>query len=253
MNIQSYIHLFRLDKPVGFLLLALPCWWGLTLSHAPIQLYIWFTLGAFFMRTAGCIINDIWDRHIDKHVERTQGRPITSGKISVSWAIFWFMILSMCGGGIWILLSFWTKIISLLFFVIACLYPLCKRFFDWPQLVLGICFNSGALLAYFETTGHLSKNILFIYVGGIFWTLAYDTIYALQDKKDDIKIGVKSSAITLGSHVNKAILGFYIASVLCFSCVNIHTLYAFFIIPYVLLRFERNYWYGVMILILIRF
>ncbi len=197
---HSFIQLSRLDKPIGIWLLMLPCWWGVALSYSPLQIDFYFNLFLFFigaisMRAAGCIINDLTDQKFDGMVERTRSRPLVSGKATPKQAFFYFIL--MCGIGlmVFLCLSSLAKTLSLIAFVLLFIYPWMKRITYWPQLILGLAFNSGVLVAYANTAQTLNSLIWLIYLTGILWTLAYDTIYAFQDIEDDLKVGVKSTAI----------------------------------------------------------
>ena len=210
-----YARLARLDRPIGWWLLLLPCWWGLALAAmdpgaAPDwRLALLFLAGAIVMRGAGCTLNDLADRDIDAKVARTRSRPIPSGAVSVGPAVLFLAL--QCAIGLIILLQFnrftvWLGAASLL---IVAVYPFMKRVTDWPQAVLGLAFNWGALIGWSAVTGSLTLPPLLLYAGGIAWTLAYDTIYALQDKEDDALIGVRSSALRLGNRAVPAIALFF--------------------------------------------
>ncbi|HEY8574158.1 4-hydroxybenzoate octaprenyltransferase [Phenylobacterium sp.] len=218
-GLRPWLKLGRFDRPTGIWLLMLPGWQGIALAAAERgarpdwRLLLAFFAGAALMRAAGCAYNDIVDRHIDAKVARTAGRPIPSGQISVKQA--WGFIAGCCLVALAILLSFPPLAIGLgvgsLALVAA--YPFMKRITWWPQAWLGLTFNWGALLGYAAATGNLSLAALFLYAHGVFWTLGYDTIYAVQDLEDDALAGVKSSARRLGSKVKPAVLGFYAVAV----------------------------------------
>jgi len=203
-DMQPYMKLARLDKPVGTWLLFWPCGWSLGLAASAgslpnPSLLALFGVGAFVMRGAGCTINDMWDRHIDKYVDRTKDRPISSGQVSLFDALVF--LGAQLGLGVLILLELnWYSVVlgaSSLGLVTA--YPLMKRFTYYPQLVLGLTFNWGAFLGWSATHGICDWNVcLPLYAAGISWTMIYDTIYAHQDKYDDIIIGMKSTAIKFG-------------------------------------------------------
>ena len=207
-RLRPYLRLSRLDRPVGAWLLFLPCVFATLLSAASSQaswVYIFHVLlvcmaGSWLMRGAGCTWNDIVDRKIDAKVERTKTRPIPSGQVTVRQAIAW-MIIQMIFAAIG-LLTFRTDVIflTLASIVIVAIYPFAKRFTYWPQLVLGLCFNWGALVAWSQISGGLSLSAYALNIAMIFWTLFYDRIYAFQDIDDDALIGVKSSAIALGKN-----------------------------------------------------
>ena len=205
-KLEIFIELTRLNKPIGFMLLFWPCIWGLTIAYdfsKSLDTYLYygllFFLGAVLMRSAGCIINDIADRKIDKLVERTKNRPIASGKISTQLAIIYSIIL--CSLAFLVLINFnlFTIIMALVSMPLAFTYPLMKRVTYWPQLFLGITFNYGLVLAWISVTNEISIIPIIFYFGAIFWTLGYDTIYGFQDIKDDEIIGVKSTSIKFKS------------------------------------------------------
>jgi 4-hydroxybenzoate polyprenyltransferase len=219
--IRPYLRLMRLDRPIGAWLLFWPCVFGLTLGAAaehqgfPNPLYIVLCgIGAVVMRGAGCTYNDIVDRDFDARVERTRGRPIPSGAVSVKAA--WMFALAQALLGLLILLLFSRYAIALgassLFLVVV--YPFMKRVTWWPQAWLGLTFNWGALFGYAAVTGGLALPAYLFYAGCFFWTLGYDTIYAHQDKEDDVLVGVKSSAIRLGAATKPWIYVFYTAAVI---------------------------------------
>ena len=252
-NIRLFIELTRLNKPIGFMLLFWPCIWGLTIAYNFNSSFnnflfygILFLLGAILMRSAGCIINDIVDRNIDKKVERTKNRPIASKKISVKFGLLYVFIL--CGLAFLVLINFnqFTIIMALLSMPFAFTYPLMKRFTYWPQLFLGITFNYGLVLAWTSINNEISLIPILFYIGAIFWTLGYDTIYGYQDIKDDEIIGVKSTSIKFKKNPKKFIFICYLIFIA--SLVFIGTLmnfkifyYLFLIIPIThLILFQIN-------------
>jgi len=209
--LRPWARLMRLDRPVGVWLLLWPCWWSVMLAGAAVDLDPWnsaiwgamlaFGVGAVIMRATGCIVNDLWDRDIDGKVERTAGRPIASGAISVGSAFLFMVALAMVGLGVLMWFNEWTVIVGLLSVPLIILYPLAKRFTYWPQIVLGIVFNWGALLGWCAVLDGLpGVPAVMLYIACFFWTLGYDTIYAHMDKADDVKAGVKSSALALGRY-----------------------------------------------------
>ena len=218
---KNYIYLMRLDKPTGFLLLFWPCSWGMAynLNYLHIS-YQWFYflflffVGSILMRSAGCIYNDIVDKEIDKKVERTKNRPLASGKVSLRNA--WILILTLCFLSLIILFQFNIKTIffSLSIIFIVLLYPFAKRFTYWPQLILGVVFNFGILLSWLSLNENFITGIIILYLSGIFWTVGYDTIYALQDIFDDKKIGVKSLAILLDKKIYQFLYIIYTVQIL---------------------------------------
>ena len=201
-QLKLFIDLTRLRKPIGYMLLFWPCAWGLTLAYDfsnDLGRYffylILFFLGAILMRSAGCIVNDILDKEFDKKVSRTKDRPIASGKTSVKLALFYVLILCFCA--LLVLLNFNTITILLALgsMPLAFTYPLMKRFTYWPQLFLGVTFNYGLLLGWTSVNQNLDIIPILLYIGAIFWTLGYDTIYGFQDIQDDEIIGLKSTSI----------------------------------------------------------
>ena len=201
-QLKLFIELTRLKKPIGYMLLFWPCAWGLTLAYdfsndlGKYFFYlILFFLGAILMRSAGCIVNDILDKEFDKKVFRTKDRPIASGQISVKIGIVYVLILCFCA--LLVLLNFnkITILLAISSMPLAFTYPLMKRFTYWPQLFLGVTFNYGLLLGWTSVNQNLDIIPLLLYIGAIFWTLGYDTIYGFQDIKDDEIIGLKSTSI----------------------------------------------------------
>ena len=211
-SLKHFIFLARLDKPVGIFLLFLPCLSGLFwINKYDSYWSILFLIGSILLRGAGCTINDLIDRNIDKKVERTKDRPIASGKITVLQGLIFFLLQCFAGLFIFLYLSFSSKIIALIAFVISCIYPLSKRYTNYPQFVLGISFNSGFLIAISQYEKITINDILF-YLGAVFFTVAYDSIYAVSDKKYDELIGVKSVPVKFGKNINFAVMFFYIIS-----------------------------------------
>ena len=215
-QLKLFIDLTRIKKPIGYMLLFWPCAWGLTLAYdfsKNLNDYffylILFFLGSVFMRSAGCIVNDILDKEFDKKVFRTKNRPIASNQISVRLAIFYVVIL--CLFAFFVLLNFntFTIILALGSMPLAFTYPLMKRYTYWPQLFLGITFNYGLILGWTAIKGQVDVVSVLLYIGAIFWTLGYDTIYGYQDIKDDEIIGLKSTSIKFKSNP-------YIFLILCY-------------------------------------
>ncbi|HEX3953919.1 MAG TPA: 4-hydroxybenzoate octaprenyltransferase [Stellaceae bacterium] len=209
---EPYARLARLDRPIGTWLLLFPGWWGIALAGPkwpnPVLLLL-FAIGAVAMRGAGCTLNDIADRDYDGQVARTRLRPLPSGRVTVLQAVA-FMAAQLAVGAV-ILLSLNRASITLGLSVLVLIgtYPFMKRITYWPQLFLGLNFNWGALIGWAAVTGSLGWPPLLLYAGGIFWTLGYDTIYAHQDKEDDARIGVKSSALALGPRTRPFLYLFY--------------------------------------------
>ena len=217
-QIKLFIDLTRLKKPIGFMLLFWPCAWGLTLAYdfsLNLNNYffylILFFLGSILMRSAGCIVNDILDKEFDAKVFRTKNRPIASGKISVKLAFTYSVIL--CLIALFVLLNFnkFTIILALCSMPLAFTYPLMKRFTYWPQLFLGITFNYGLILGWTAINGEINLVPILFYLGAIFWTLGYDTIYGYQDIKDDEIIGLKSTSIKFKGKEKKFLLICYVS------------------------------------------
>lgn len=203
----------RLDKPTGFMLLFLPCAFGLAyasyFTDVSFKKYLLFLYGSIVMRAAGCIVNDIIDRDIDKQVIRTKNRPIASGNISVFNALILAILLFIAGAIILFSLGSYAIYIGIFSVPLVLLYPLMKRVFAYPQVFLGITFNMGVIISFLYVMPKLDVFISLLYVGCIFWTLGYDTIYGYQDKKCDEKIGVKSVSITLDQYSSVLILVCY--------------------------------------------
>ncbi|MDF2365760.1 4-hydroxybenzoate octaprenyltransferase [Sneathiella sp.] len=215
-GLQPYMKLSRLDRPIGTWLLLLPCLWSLALAAPASELpniwyFILFSIGALVMRGAGCTLNDIADRDFDGKVERTKKRPIPSGQVTLFQAIFWLGL--QCLIGLLILLQFnlFAILLGAASLILVAIYPFAKRFTYWPQFFLGLAFNYGALLGWAAVKGSLEVAPIIMYLGGIAWTLGYDTIYAHQDKEDDVLIGVKSTALKFGAGTTRWLMGFYVA------------------------------------------
>lgn len=210
---RPYARLMRLDRPIGTWLLLLPCWWGVVLAGQGgipnIGLMILFALGAIVMRGAGCVVNDLYDRKLDAQVERTSTRPLASGEVK-PWQAILLLFGLLCIGFL-ILCAFnrATIIAGAASLLLVFIYPLMKRVTWWPQLFLGLTFNWGALLGWISVRGELGWPALLLYVAGIAWTLAYDTIYAHQDAEDDRKVGIKSTALLFGERSPRIVGGFY--------------------------------------------
>ena len=201
-QLNLFIELTRLKKPIGYMLLFWPCIWGLTLVYDFSQnknIYffylILFFLGAVLMRSAGCIVNDVLDRKFDKQVLRTKDIPIASGKISIKLSLFYAAILCLLAFIVLINFNLFTILLALASMPLAFTYPLMKRYTYWPQLFLGVTFNYGLILAWTSISGNINLIPIIFYIGAIFWTLGYDTIYGYQDIKDDEIIGLKSTSI----------------------------------------------------------
>jgi len=218
LSTEVYLRIMRLSQPTGVWLLMWPCWWGVALASpefpSPWTLLL-FLAGAFLMRPAGCVINDIADRKLDAQVERTKNRPLASGEMNVGQAVrLVICLLTLAFGVAWLLGAAVVKW-SLAAMPLVVLYPWMKRITWWPQLFLGLTFNWGALVGWVAVRGTIELPAILLYLGGVFWTLGYDTIYAHQDKNDDAQAGVKSSALRLGKHTKPALVVFYSLAVWC--------------------------------------
>ncbi len=227
-QLNLFIELTRLKKPIGFMLLFWPCIWGLTLVYdfnSSLNNYFFFSFlflaGSILMRSAGCIVNDIADKNFDQKVERTKNRPVASGKISVKLALIYSIIL--CGLAFLVLINFnkFTIYMALFSMPLAFSYPLMKRITYWPQLFLGITFNYGLVLAWISVSNDISLVAIAFYIGAIFWTLGYDTIYGFQDIKDDEIIGVKSTSIKFKNDPKKFLLFCYLVFIVSLIFVGI--------------------------------
>ena len=223
-QLNLFIELIRLKKPTGFMLLFWPCTWGLTVAYDfsnNVNFYIFylilFFLGSILMRSAGCIINDISDKEFDKRVKRTKDRPIASGKISIKLGLFYTAILCLFAFLILINFNWLTIIVAISFMPLAFTYPLMKRITYWPQLFLGITYNIGLILGWVSIKNNLDLIPIIFYIGAIFWTLGYDTIYGFQDIEDDERIGIKSTSIKFKNNAKKFLItcySFFIISIL---------------------------------------
>lgn len=221
-GVRPYLRLSRIDRPIGTWLLLLPCWWGLGLAVMadpaglrPFDLWIvaGCGIGAVLMRGAGCTWNDLTDRDLDAGVARTRSRPLPAGQVSPRGALAWLVAQALIAFGI--LLTFPPVAIGLgiLSLVPVCIYPFAKRFTWWPQVFLGLAFNWGALLGWAAHADGLAPAAVWLYSGGIAWTLFYDTVYAHQDREDDALIGIKSTARLFGARTKLALAGFLVAAV----------------------------------------
>ncbi len=240
-KINHFIELTRLKKPIGFMLLFWPCLWGLTIAfdfsnntYTFFKYCFLFLCGSVLMRSAGCIVNDIVDKDFDSKVERTKGRPIASGKISVRLGIVYSAIL--CLIALFVLLQFntLTIILAMCSMPLAFAYPFMKRITYWPQLFLGITFNYGIVLGWTSVNESLNFAIIILYIGAIFWTLGYDTIYGFQDIRDDEIIGVKSTSIKFKYNAKLFLSFCYSIFILCLLIVgnymNLNYLFFVFLI-----------------------
>jgi len=216
---RPYLRLARLDRPIGSWLLLMPCWWsvGLAGMHAGHFPSLWhivlFFIGAFAMRGAGCTWNDLVDRNLDARVERTRSRPIPSGQVTVAEATAFMLAQALVG--LLVLLQFnrFTVVTGLLSLLIVAIYPFMKRITYWPQIVLGLAFSYGALMGWPAAFGRLDWPALVLYAGSISWVIGYDTIYAHQDREDDLLIGIKSTALLFAENTRPMLALFYAGAV----------------------------------------
>ena len=215
-KIWLLINLARLNNPIGIFLLLFPCLLGITIASDQINLEIFtlFTLGAITMRSAGCIINDIVDRNLDKKTVRTKDRPLANEQLTLKEAYYFLLFLLIIGLLILIKLNQIVIILGLAIIPLIVLYPYMKRITYFPQLFLGIIFNWGVLMGYASIKNTLDPEIFFLYAACIFWTIGYDTIYAHQDKKTDVKIGIKSTAILFGKKTKLCLCMLYLLMIL---------------------------------------
>src|SRR3979490_1418356 len=213
---RPYLRLSRLDRPVGWWLLLLPCWWSAALaagiahdvSRLPLILVL-FLIGAFAMRGAGCTWNDITDRDLDAQVERTRSRPIPAGQVSVRQAAIFLVLQALVGLGVLLQFNRFAVGCGIASLIIVAVYPFMKRITYWPQIVLGLAFSWGALMGFAVTFGRIDATALVLYAGSIAWVIGYDTIYAHQDTEDDALIGTKSTALLFGERTRPALMVFY--------------------------------------------
>lgn len=202
-RLQAYAYLIRLDKPIGTLLLLWPTLWALWLASSgmpDLSILFIFVMGTFLMRSAGCAMNDYADRDFDRHVQRTKDRPVTSGKISGKEAVAVALALALIAFLLIQPLNIFTKQLSVLALLVAFIYPFTKRFFAIPQAILGIAFGFGIPMAYAAVLNFIPLEAWVLFVGNIFWAIAYDTAYAMVDREDDLRLGLRTSAITFGKY-----------------------------------------------------
>jgi len=213
----------RLDKPIGSLLLLWPTYWALFLSAdgwPDLDILIIFTLGVFIMRTAGCVINDFADRKIDKHIVRTKGRPLATGEISSNSALVLFGLLLLLALGLVLQTNLLTIKLSLIAVLLATLYPFAKRWTNLPQLVLGAAFGMSVPMAFSAQTGVIPLTAWLVFIATLVWTLIYDTFYAMADRDEDLKIGVKSTAILFAKYDQIIIILLQILLIIVFVLVG---------------------------------
>jgi 4-hydroxybenzoate polyprenyltransferase len=217
---RPYIELARLDRPIGWWLLLLPCWWSSALAsaaaHAPLNLWhlALFFIGAVTMRGAGTTYNDLVDRDIDANVARTQSRPLPSGRVSARNARLFLVAQALVGLAVLLCFNRFAVALGLSSLLIVAVYPFMKRVTYWPQAVLGLAFGFGALMGWAAAFSTLAWPPVFLYLGAIAWTIGFDTIYALQDLSDDMVLGVKSTARLFGAHVKAGVAACYALSLI---------------------------------------
>jgi 4-hydroxybenzoate polyprenyltransferase len=218
-SLRPFASLMRLDRPIGTWLLYWPCAWSVALAgvHGRWDLFLWLGLGAFAMRSAGCVYNDIVDRDLDAKVERTRLRPLASSRVSLRAA--WLLIGLLCVVGLIVLLqlNLTAATIALVSLAPVAAYPFMKRITWWPQAWLGIVFSWGALVGWPAVTGSLALTMFLLWFGSIAWVVGYDTLYAIQDVEDDALVGVKSSARRLGDKAPIGIAIFYLIALLLWA------------------------------------
>jgi 4-hydroxybenzoate polyprenyltransferase len=215
---RPYLRLARLDRPIGSWLLLMPCWWsvglaGMRTGHFPNLWHIvLFFVGAFAMRGAGCTWNDLVDRNLDGLVERTRSRPIPSGQVTAMQAAAFLAAQALVGLLVLLQFNTFTIVTGLVSLLVVVVYPFMKRITYWPQIVLGLAFSWGALMGWPATFAELGWPALVLYAGSICWVIGYDTIYAHQDREDDLLIGIKSTALLFGENTRPMLASFYAAA-----------------------------------------
>ncbi|HZL39912.1 MAG TPA: 4-hydroxybenzoate octaprenyltransferase [Pseudolabrys sp.] len=216
---RPYLRLARLDRPIGSWLLLMPCWWSVGLAGMRTETFpsLWhialFFIGAFAMRGAGCTWNDLVDRNLDGLVERTRSRPIPSGQVSAAQATAFMVAQALVGFLVLIQFNRFTVFAGLTSLLVVVIYPFMKRITYWPQIFLGLAFSWGALMGWPAAFGRLDAPALVLYAGSISWVIGYDTIYAHQDREDDMLIGIKSTALLFGENTRPILASFYAAAV----------------------------------------
>ncbi len=216
-RLRAFALLARFDRPIGWWLLFWPCVWGVGLAGGAVanwHLIAWMLLGSIAMRGAGCVYNDIVDRDLDAQVARTASRPLPSGALSVKAAWAWLVLLCLIGLTVLLQLRWEAQLVALGSLILVAAYPFMKRITWWPQAWLGMVFSWGVPVGWTAITGLVEAPMLWLYAGTIFWVIGYDTIYAMQDREDDALVGIRSSALRLGSNLRGGVMGFY-ALALC--------------------------------------
>jgi 4-hydroxybenzoate polyprenyltransferase len=224
---RPYLRLARLDRPIGSWLLLMPCWWsvglaGMRTAHFPSLWHIaLFFIGAFAMRGAGCTWNDLVDRNLDGLVERTRSRPIPSKQVSVAQATAFMLAQALIGFLVLIQFNDFTVVTGLISLAVVVVYPFMKRITYWPQIALGLAFSWGALMGWPAAFGRLDWPALVLYAGSIAWVIGYDTIYAHQDREDDLLIGIKSTALLFGENTQPMLASFYAGAVVLIAAAGL--------------------------------
>ncbi len=213
---RPYLRLARFDRPIGWWLLLLPCWWSAALAsgiahdlcHLPLVIPL-FMIGAMVMRGAGCTWNDITDRDLDARVDRTRSRPIPSGQVTVRQAVVFLILQALIGLALLLQFNVFAIVTGIASLAIVAVYPFMKRITYWPQIVLGLAFSWGALMGFAVILSRIDAAAIALYLGSICWVIGYDTIYAHQDTDDDLLVGIKSTALLFGKHTQLALTVFY--------------------------------------------
>ena len=223
---RPYLRLARLDRPIGSWLLLMPCWWsvGLAGMHNDRFPSLWhiglFFIGAFAMRGAGCTWNDLVDRDLDGRVERTRSRPIPSGQVTVAQATMFMVAQALIGFLVLIQFNRFTVATGIASLLVVVIYPFMKRITYWPQIFLGLAFSWGALMGWPATFGRLDWPAIVLYAGSILWVIGYDTIYAHQDRDDDLLIGIKSTALLFGDRTATMLATFYAGAIVLIAAAG---------------------------------
>lgn len=217
---RPYLRLARLDRPIGFWLLLLPCWWSVGLADVTLNqpypnpwLLGLFAIGALAMRASGCAYNDYIDRDYDAQLARTASRPIPSGQVTAAEALAFAAVCALVGALVLVQFNAFTIKLGIASLLLVALYPFMKRFTNWPQLVLGLAFNWGALVGWAAVMGSIGLPALLLYAGSVMWTIGYDTIYAHQDREDDLMLGLRSTAIRFGDKTMTWVGAFYAGAI----------------------------------------
>ena len=224
---RPYLRLARLDRPIGSWLLLMPCWWSLGIAairadHLPSLLHVvLFFIGAFAMRGAGCTWNDLVDRDLDGLVERTRSRPIPSGQVTAAQAAAFLLAQALIGLLVLVQFNRFTVITGIVSLAVVAVYPFMKRITYWPQVFLGLAFSWGALMGWPAMFGRLDVPAFVLYAGSIAWVIGYDTIYAHQDREDDLLIGIKSTALLFGDNTRPMLASFYAIAVLLIGAAGL--------------------------------